>query len=288
MRASGSWASAVEPTWCPGCGNFAVLDSLLRVLQSSGLEKSQVCLVGGIGQAAKTVRQVDTNWLHGLHGRALAAALGVKLANHRLKVIAIGGDGDMYGEGGNHLVNAARRNIGIVCLAHNNGVYGLTKGQAAPTAALGFATRGVPGGTLQPAFNPLAAAIAAGGTFVARGFAGDGPGLERLLAAALDHSGFALIDILQPCVTYNRVNTYKWYAERVYDLVDKGHDPTDPAAALERALEWPGSDGPVPIGIFLRLVRPAYESLLPALRERALVDAATDADAVRRIIEEMR
>lgn len=284
----GEWRSTAVPTWCPGCGNYKVLESLERALAQAGWRREDICLVGGIGQAAKIVQYFNTNYIHGLHGRALPTALGVKLANHRLKVIAVGGDGDMYGEGGGHLVHALRRNIGIVCLVHNNGVYGLTKGQPAPTASPGLVTRAQPGGTLVPAFNPLAAAIAAGGTFVARGFAGDGPGLERILAAAFAHRGFALVDVLQPCVTYNRVNTYQWFAERVYDVQSTGHDAADVDSALARAWEWPGNDGRIPTGVFLRVQRDVYEEQLPALKERALIEQTTDSAALARVIEEFR
>ncbi len=282
------WATPFEPTWCPGCGNFRILEVLRRVLAQTGWDRSQVCIVAGIGQAGKVARHVSVNSLHGLHGRALPTALGVKLANHRLHVIAIGGDGDMYGEGGGHLLHALRRNLGIACLVHNNGVYGLTKGQPSPTAHAGFVTRATPGGTLLAGFNPIAAAIAAGGSFVARSFAGDAGHLERTLLAALQHDGFALVDILQPCVTYNRVNTWQWYAGRVYDLAAAGHDPGDPEAALERALEWPDGDGKIPIGIFLKRARPAYESLLPVLAKGPLVEMVNRSAALARVIEGYR
>ncbi|MFO7651173.1 MAG: thiamine pyrophosphate-dependent enzyme [bacterium] len=325
-RAAGEWRSAAVPTWCSGCGNYKVLESLERVLAGTGWQRGEVCLVGGIGQAAKTVQYASANYIHGLHGRALPTALGVKLANHRLKVIAVGGDGDMYGEGGGHLVHALRRNIGVICLVHNNGVYGLTKGQPAPTSERGFATKAQPGGTLLPAFNPMAAAIAAGGTFVARAFAGDGPRLERVLADAFAHRGFALVDILQPCVTYNRVNTYQWFSERVYDLQGEGHDSSNVESALARAWDWPGGDRGaadhakgekpkakgqnargtsgevsmqnaegsaqveerIPTGVFLRVQRAVYEEQLPALGERALTEQATDPAVLARVIEEFR
>jgi 2-oxoglutarate ferredoxin oxidoreductase subunit beta len=288
MKSPGEWRTDAESTWCPGCGNHKVLESLQRVLAASGWLHHDVCLVGGIGQAAKTVQYVNANYLHGLHGRALPAAIGVKLANPKLRVIAVGGDGDMYGEGGNHLVNAVRRNVGVTCLVHNNGVYGLTKGQSAPTAGFGFVTRAQPTGTTLPAFNPIAAAIAAGATFVARGFAGDQGRLERLMAQALKHPGFALLDILQPCVSYNPINTYQWFGERVYDLAESGHDNSDVRAALARALEWPGQDERVPCGVFLAGDRPSYEGSLPPLGDRAPVERVFDPAAVDRIIEEFR
>ncbi|HTW90385.1 MAG TPA: thiamine pyrophosphate-dependent enzyme [bacterium] len=256
------WTSSAEVTWCPGCGNFGILNALRQALTESGLEPWQVVVVGGIGQSGKVAQYVGANFLHGLHGRALPHALGVKLANPALKVIAVGGDGDMYGEGGNHLLHAFRRNPDIVCLVHNNGVYGLTKGQAAPTSGYGFATKNRPTGTVLPAFNPLAAGLALGGSFVARGFAGDVKHLSRLIGEALKHKGFGFIDILQPCVTYNLVNTFDWYRTRVYDLALEAHDASDEDKARARVLEWPceGEAKQIPIGIFYRSHRQAYEA----------------------------
>ena len=246
-----AWSSSADVTWCPGCGNFGILTALRQALAASKLEPWQVAVVSGIGQAGKVPHYLGCNFLHGLHGRALPGAIGVKLANHSLKVICIGGDGDLFGEGGNHLVHAFRRNIDIVCLAHNNGVYGLTKGQAAPT--LNRSAR------LAPAFNPLAAGLAAGGTFLARGFAGDTKQLARLIGDALKHNGFAFVDILQPCVTYNKVNTFQWYKERVYDLALDNHDQSDISEARARALEWPGrKEDRIPTGIFYRSRRAVY------------------------------
>ena len=256
------WSSAAEVTWCPGCGNFGILNALKRALVEAKLEPWQVVVVGGIGQSGKVSQYLGANFLHGLHGRAIPAALGVKLANPALKVIAVGGDGDMYGEGASHLLHAFRRNPDIVCLVHNNGVYGLTKGQVAPTGGPEFATKNRPMGTLVPAFNPLAAGLAMGGSYIARGFAGDLKHLARLINEALNHRGFGFIDILQPCVTYNHVNTFAWFRERVYDLALEAHDPSDADAARARALEWPveGDVAQIPIGIFYRSRRAAYES----------------------------
>ena len=226
-----------------------------------------MALVSGIGQAGKLPHYTNCNFLHGLHGRALAHALGVRLANPGLTVVAIGGDGDMYGEGGNHLLHAFRRNPDIACIVHNNGVYGLTKGQPAPTLAQGSVTRMSPQGTSVPAFNPLAAALGAGATFVARGFAGATEQLTRLIVAAVRHSGFGFLDVLQPCVSFNRVNTWEWYRERVRELGPDEHDPGDLDEAFAVALEWPGGES-IPTGIFYRAERPTYETGFPALRER--------------------
>jgi len=273
-------------TWCPGCGNFGILNALRQALVAAKLEPWQVVVVGGIGQSGKVSQYIGANFLHGLHGRALPHALGVKLSNPALKVIVVGGDGDMYAEGGNHLLHAFRRNPDIVCLVHNNGVYGLTKGQAAPTSGPAFSSKNRPQGTLLPAFNPLAAGLAIGGSFLARGFAGDMKHLARLIGDALRHPGFAFIDILQPCVTFNHVNTFAWYRERVYDLALEGHDTSDPDAARARVLEWPVETGDprIPIGIFSRSRRAAYQSCgRPA---QPVVGLAPDIGVVKRALEE--
>ncbi len=281
-----SWSSPAEVTWCPGCGNFGILNALKAALVAAKLEPWQVVVVGGIGQSGKVAQYVGANFLHGLHGRALPHALGVKLANPELKVIAVGGDGDMYGEGGNHLLHAFRRNLDIVCLVHNNGVYGLTKGQAAPTSGPGFATKNRPMGTLVPAFNPLAAGLAMGGSFIARGFAGDIKHLTRLIGDALQHKGFGFIDILQPCVSFNHVNTFAWYRERVYDLAFEGHNSLDPDAARARALEWPveSGDARIPTGIIYRAQRAPYESC--GRPGKPVVRLKSDFGAVKRALKD--
>jgi len=280
------WSSPAEITWCQGCGNFGILNALKRALVEAKLEPWQVVVVGGIGQSGKVAQYLGANFLQGLHGRAIPAALGVKLANPALKVIAVGGDGDMYGEGGNHLLHAFRRNPDIVCLVHNNGVYGLTKGQVAPTGGPRFATKNRLAGTLVPAFNPLAAGLAMGGSFIARGFAGDLKQLARLIGDALNHKGFGFIDILQPCVTYNRVNTFAWFRERVYDLALEGHDPSDADAARLRALEWPveGDSVQIPVGIFYRSRRGAYESC--GRPGQPVVGLEPDLSAAKQALEE--
>jgi len=248
-----------------------------------------VVLVSGIGQAGKMPHYLRANFLHGLHGRTLAHATGVKLANPDLTVIAIGGDGDIYGEGGGHLLTAFRRNIDITCLVHNNGVYGLTRGQASPTREQGTRDKTHPAGVTMPPFNPIAVGLAAGGTFVARGFAGEKEHLAGLIGEAVRHRGFGFIDILQPCVTYNRVNTFKWYEERLYDLAHEQYDPTDRAQAFARSLEWPEQgDERVAFGVFYRAQRDTHEARLPALKRGALRGGPADPAVLRKAIDELR
>ena len=260
-----------SPAWCPGCGNFALLKAFDAAMAEAGLDPKQTALVSGIGQAAKLPHytKANCNVFNGLHGRALPAATGIKIANHKLNVIITSGDGDMYGEGGNHLMHAIRRNISIKTFVHNNQVYGLTKGQASPTSDQGMTTKSQPKGVTSVPFNPLAAAIVQGCSFVARSFTGTAEHLIQMMLAAMQHEGgFALLDILQPCITFNRVNTFKWYKERVKPI-DQTHDPFDRSAALALAFKW-GDE--IPVGIFYRNDRPTFEANHPALSAQSLVE----------------
>lgn len=254
--------------WCPGCGNFPILRALDRAIEAVGIDRHKLVLVSGIGQAAKLPHYTRANVFNGLHGRALPAAVGIKLANHELEVVITSGDGDMYGEGGNHLLHNLRRNVGIKVFVHNNQVYGLTKGQASPTSDLGFVTKVQPRGVVSRPFNPIAVAIVEDCSFVARTFAGDARHLQETMEAALRHrGGLALVDILQPCVTFNPVNTYQWYRERVKPIPDS-HDPYDRARALELAFRW-GDE--IPIGVFYLSRRPTFEEQQPVLQKGPLV-----------------
>ena len=223
----------LKPAWCPGCGNFGILRALNKALVELEIKPPQVLLVSGIGQAGKLPHYSRGNIFNSLHGRPVPPAIGAKIANPELVVIAVSGDGDAYGEGGNHFVHAMRRNHDITYLVHNNQVYGLTKGQTSPTSDLGFVTKTTPYGA-SPPINPIAIAIVAGATFVARGFAGDIDHLAELIKRGIQHKGFALVDILQPCVSFNHKNTYSWYRERVYQL-GEDYDPSDKLACLGKS-----------------------------------------------------
>lgn len=271
-----------KPAWCPGCGNFAILTALKQALVALDIEPHRVLLVSGIGQAGKLPHYTKGNVFNSLHGRTLPPATGAKIASPALVVIAIGGDGDGYGEGGNHLLGAARRNNDITYLVHNNQVYGLTKGQASPTSDFGFVTKTTPQGADMP-LNPVALAIVAGATFVARGFAGDIQHLSQLIVQGVEHRGFALIDILQPCPTFNHQNTFAWFRERVYKLDDQQHDPTNRRAALEKAAEWGDR---IPIGVLYREQRATFEERLPALARGPLVQREPDQTEVERLLVE--
>ncbi len=257
-----------RPAWCPGCGNFAILKTLDEAIEQAGVDRNRLVLVSGIGQAAKLPHYTRAHVFNGLHGRALPAATGIKLANHELQVVVTSGDGDMYGEGGNHLLHAMRRNIGIKAFVHNNQVYGLTKGQASPTSDPGFVTKIQTHGVVAQPVNPLALAIVEDVGLVARSFSGDRDHLRAMMVAALQfEGGFALLDILQPCISFNKLNTFAWYRERVRHIPDS-HDPTDRAAALQLAFKW-GEE--IPIGIFYRGTRPSFESRLAVLERGTLV-----------------
>ena len=266
------YAESVPIAWCPGCGNFAILQALRRALVDIGIEPHQLLFVSGIGQAPKLPHYTQGNVFNGLHGRTLSAATGARIANHELIVIGIDGDGGAYGEGIGHLLATMRRNVNMTYIVHNNQVYGLTKGQASPTSDLGFITRTTPLGASQPV-NPLALALASEVSFLARGFAGDIAHLSGLLKMGIEHRGFALIDILQPCVSFNHKNTYQWYRERVYKLEGQEYDPTNKLAAFTKAQEWADR---IPIGLIYRKERSVYEEQLPALKEMPLVKQKID------------
>jgi 2-oxoglutarate/2-oxoacid ferredoxin oxidoreductase subunit beta len=274
--------AGLKPAWCPGCGNFGILRALNRALIEMELEPHQVLLVSGIGQAGKLPHYTRGNVFNSLHGRPVPPAIGAKIANPELIVIAISGDGDAYGEGGNHFLHACRRNHDITYLVHNNQVYGLTKGQASPTSDIGFVTKTTPYGAVSPV-NPIALAIVNGASFVGRGFAGDIDHLSHLIKEGITHRGFALIDILQPCVSFNYKNTFGWYRERVYKLEDERYDPSDKRAALEKALEWGDK---IPIGVIYEENLPVYEDQLPALSKGPLVRHEIDPARVEPLFAE--
>jgi 2-oxoglutarate ferredoxin oxidoreductase subunit beta len=268
-----------ETAWCPGCGNFSILQAVKQALVASNLKPHEVLFVSGIGQAAKAPHYLNANLFDGLHGRSLPVATGAKLANPNLTVIVESGDGCNYGEGGNHLLAAMRRNIDVTLLVHNNQIYGLTKGQASPTTAEGFVTKAQPQGVASAPFNPIAVAVAMRAGFVARGFAGM---IDEL--SALIQQGIALIDILQPCVSFNKVNTFAWYKERCTPLPSI-YDPTDWANAIKVASEWGEK---IPIGILYRNERPSFEDHFPVLSRGPLIDRELDRAMLKDIMEGYR
>lgn len=256
-----------KPAWCPGCGNFGILKAFKDAMVELGIEPHQVTVVSGIGQAGKFPHYIKCNTFNGLHGRTLPVATGIKLSNHEMLVIAVAGDGDCYGEGGNHLIHTIRRNINVKLFVHDNQIYGLTKGQASPTSMEGMITKNQPFGVFSEQLNPIVFAIALDCSFVARGFAGDPVHLKGLIKEAMNHRGFTLVDILQPCVIFNKVNTYEWYKQRVYP-VEPEYNPEDKMEAFKKALEWGER---IPIGILYRNQRLTLEERIPIIKDEPLV-----------------
>ncbi len=225
-----------DVAWCPGCGNFPILATLKKSLAQNNINQKDLVLVSGIGQAAKLPQYLKCNYFNGLHGRALPVATGIKAANPELSVLVTSGDGDVYGEGGNHLIHTIRRNPNITVLVHDNMIYGLTQGQAAPTSEVGLVTPIQPRGVFVDPINPMALAISLNAPFVARTSAGDPAHAQSIIAEAMVFEGFALVDILQPCVVFNKVNTYQWFAEHSYQL-PANYDPTDRTGAFAVATQ---------------------------------------------------
>lgn len=251
----------VRPDWCPGCGDYGVLSSLQGAYAKLGKGNHEHLTVSGIGCSSNLPGYIQTYGMHTLHGRSLAVATGAKLANHEMNVVVTGGDGDGYGIGGNHFVHTMRKNIDLLYIVMNNQIYGLTIGQASPTSMLGMATKSTPFGNIEAPLNPIAMAIVAGATYVARGFSGNPRQLTDLMYNGMQHRGFALIDVFSPCITFNKDNTSTFFKERVLEL--ENHDPSDKAAALEQAVKW-GDE--IPIGLFYQdTSRPALDEMEPVL-----------------------
>ena len=247
--------------WCPGCGNFGILRIVKTALTELNIKPEELVMVSGIGQAAKTPHYLKTNIYNGLHGRAVAAALAIKAVNPNLTVIVESGDGCSFGEGGNHFIHNILRNPDIVHVTHDNKIYALTKGQASPTSQYGFITPVQVQGVSSEPFNPVALAVALDAAFVARAFVGDQEKTKEMVKAAISHRGYSFVDILQPCVTFNKVNTWKWFRENTYYLEDS-HDPTDKVGAFKRATE----KGRIPLGIFYTTSKLTFEEHLPVYK----------------------
>jgi 2-oxoglutarate ferredoxin oxidoreductase subunit beta len=275
----------IDIAWCPGCGNFPILDVLKQALAELEIPPERLVMVSGIGQAAKAPQYLKTNFFNGLHGRSLPAATAVKAANPELVVIAESGDGCMYGEGGNHFMHAIRRNSDITTIIHNNMVYGLTKGQASPTSQIGFETPiQIKGVFLEP-FNPIALAISLDASFVARAFSGNKEETREILKKAILHKGFALVDVFQPCVSYNDLNTFRWFRENTYYLEDS-YDPSDREEAFRKAVE----KEKLPLGVFYVNPRLTFEKSLGVYREdkEPLYKREPDVEALSELIESKR
>jgi len=244
-----------KSNWCPGCGNFGIQAAIKQAIVNIGVEPHDVMISTGIGCGSKMNQWIETYGFAGLHGRSLPVAMGAKLSNHSLTVLDVGGDGDGYGIGIGHFIHNMRRNFDMTYIVEDNQVYGLTLGQTSPTSDKGAKGPSTPFGIIEAPINPIRLALSSDCTFVARGFSGDIPHLTSLIEAGINHKGFALIDVFQPCVTFNKVNTYAYFRNKVYKLEEAGHDSSDLGKAFEKA----GETEKLPIGIFYKTIKPTYE-----------------------------
>ena len=279
----------VDPDWCPGCGDFGVLAALEKAIVDLQIQPYNVVTISGIGCSSNLPGYINTYGMHTLHGRALAVATGVKLANHDLTVVVTGGDGDGFGIGGNHFIHTMRRNVDLLYLAMDNQIYGLTTGQASPTSAIGMKTKSTPFGSVEGPINPITLALAVGCTFVARGFSGEQKQLTDLIKQGLQHKGFSFIDVFSPCVTYNHDNTYPWFKQRVKKLEeDSTYDSSNWQMAIERSQLW---GEVIPIGkFFQRDDLPSLDQAEPVLDTGgplALRELGIPAEVAREFITEL-
>jgi 2-oxoglutarate/2-oxoacid ferredoxin oxidoreductase subunit beta len=274
------------PNWCPGCGDFAIWTAFKNASAKQGWDNTNTVVAAGIGCHGHIVNFLEITAFEGLHGRALPVASGIKMANHKLNVFVFTGDGDSFSEGGNHLIHTARRNHDITVILHDNAIYGLTTGQTSSVSPIGFKSKSSPQGNIDEPLHPLTLAITAGATFAARAYSGDIDYLEELIIKANEHKGFSIIEILQPCVTFNKEYSHYFFQNNIYKL-DESYDPTNRAAAIAKSMEWPVPGSPeqerkekqIPIGIFLYLNHSehfkedgAYEDHLKQLKDKALVE----------------
>lgn len=278
------FTSSYKPTWCPGCGNFGIWASLRRALVELGLGPHEVLAVYDIGCCGNGSNWFRSYGFHSLHGRALPLAVGARLGNHKLKVMAFAGDGGALGEGGNHFIHTCRTNIDLTYFIHDNQLYSLTTGQASPTSQKGMETKSTPQGTALGQLYPLQLAISAGATFVARGFADDLQGLTELMLMAIEHKGFAVLDILQPCPTFNLINTREWYGKYIKKLTQDNWDASNKNKALILAGNWHDF---IPVGILYQEARPTLEESLPALSGEPLISQVKEYD-IMNLLEELR
>jgi 2-oxoglutarate ferredoxin oxidoreductase subunit beta len=278
----------VDPDWCPGCGDFGVLAAIQKALVELRIANHNVVAISGIGCSSNLPGFINTYGMHTLHGRALAVATGLKLANHELTVLVTGGDGDGFGIGGNHFVHTMRRNVDLLYIVMDNQIYGLTTGQTSPTSRIGMKTKSMPFGNIEAPVNPISLALAAGATFVARGYSGEQKHLTELIKQGIEHEGFSFLDVFSPCVTYNHDNTYQWYKPRVKKLEDDAsYDASDWSAAMEKSLLW-GDE--IPIGKFFeRTDLPSLHAAEPVVKDKPLreLDRRVPPDVARSFIEEL-
>lgn len=265
----------VEPDWCPGCGDFGVLKGIQQAAAKLGVRPENLLVVSGIGCSSNLPGFINAYGIHSLHGRAVPVATGAHLANTDLKTIITGGDGDGYGIGLGHLMHAMRRNLDVTYVVMDNQIYGLTTGQTSPTTTVGHKTKSTPQGNLESPLNPMALAMTAGATYVARCFSGEQKHMADVIAGAIAHKGFSLVDVFSPCVTFNKVNGYPYFKERVYKLEDENWDPSDFHKSMDKAFEFGDR---IPLGVIYKTDMPTYEDHEPVLQRGPLVKQPLKAD----------
>jgi 2-oxoglutarate ferredoxin oxidoreductase subunit beta len=276
-----------NPDWCAGCGDFGVLNAIQRAVSELGLRPHEIMAVSGIGCSSNLPGYFNSYGMHTLHGRSLAMATGVKMANHEMTVLVTGGDGDGYGIGGNHFTHTARRNTDLTYVVMNNQIYGLTTGQISPTSSLGMTTKSTPFGNVEPPLNPITSAIMNGATFVARAYSGDVRQLSSLIQQGIQHKGFSIIDVFSPCVTFNLTNTHDFFKERIKKIEDDGHDTSDWKTACEKAMMFGDT---IYTGLFFESDRPALEDVEPVLSKGgplSMRELSLDKDQAQKIIDRM-
>lgn len=275
--------SPIFPTWCPGCGDYGIWASLKKALSELAIPEEELVMVFGVGCSGNMADFLRVYGFHALHGRSIPVAEAIKLANHNLKVIIIAGDGDTYGEGMGHFIAAARGNHDITLIVHNNGVYGLTTGQASPTSEKGRKTKSTPTGVVEVPVNPVAVAVTSGATWVGRGFAGNIPFTTELIKKAIEHKGFSLLDIFQPCVTFNKVNTAIWYNQRISKIEEQSN--TDKL----KAIQWSLETEKLPVGVFYEdTTQQPYHEQVPALKDKSLVAQSIEKISLAQILLEFK
>jgi 2-oxoglutarate/2-oxoacid ferredoxin oxidoreductase subunit beta len=264
-----TYDSVVDPDWCPGCGDFGVLKALKMAAGKLSIQPKDLFVVSGIGCSSNLPGFIHAYGVHSLHGRAVAVASGVKFANHDLHVVITCGDGDGYGIGIGHFIHAMRRNLDLTYIVMNNQIYGLTTGQASPTTMKDMRTKSTPRGNAEQPINPISLALVSGATYVSRAFSGEPNHMADIIAGAIAHRGFALVDVFSPCVTYNKINTYPWFKQRVYKLENEtAYKTGDYQQAVGRSMEWGDR---IPIGLFYKGDQAIYEDSEPALKKGPLV-----------------
>ena len=259
----------ISCTWCPGCGNFSIWTAFKRAATHEGWDDSNTAIVAGIGCHGHIINFTNITAFEGLHGRAIPVASGIKMANHALNVMVFTGDGDCLAEGGNHFIHAARRNQNITVIMHDNALYGLTTGQTSPRSPKGYRSKSTPEGSIEEPLHPLRLALSAGATFLARCYAGDIPRLTELLIRANNHPGFSVLQVLQPCVTFNGLYTHQFYQNNTYEL-EKGYDKTDKTAAWKKLQQW--GEKEIPVGVFYEVSEPTYEEQIPQIARKTLIE----------------